>query len=393
MNFNLPNAPLQDSFAHVLQTDHFPSKDEAIVLDAVEGVSIQNYVTAIGKLTDPKNIRFVSRISNGRVCLYFNNKEIVDRLTVSTTKVNIDSYVLEIRPLITKSKRIILSNVCPIIPHSIIMKEFEKIGISPSSQITFIRAGINETGYTHILSFRRQVYIKPEDVSKLPETFQINYDDTNYWIYLSADKLICFLCKEEGHVAKFCKNVDQLNKEMPTSQDPVKDLSTQIQSSQSITSENDTFKSSSVETREHVFTQPEVRNKRFLSSSQSAGSSQTDIKTKTLKKVRKNSKSEITPEQIASMLLPVIKKIDENESDYPLNSQQLIELMHSSYEKRNIREIASKYTHDVTVLIDMLSEIKNDSTERKLKYRITKIINCLQSSNNDITSEESSAMD
>ena len=67
---------------------------------------------------------------------------------------------------------------------------------------------MKEPGYTHILSFRRQVFVNPEDVAKIPPNLQINYDGSNYWIYLTDDKLHCYRCNEEGHLTRFCKNID-----------------------------------------------------------------------------------------------------------------------------------------------------------------------------------------
>lgn len=59
-------------------------------------------------MIEPKNIRFVSRIS--RVCLYLKSKENVDKLSDSHTNVNIDQHALEVGSLISKAKRIILPN-------------------------------------------------------------------------------------------------------------------------------------------------------------------------------------------------------------------------------------------------------------------------------------------
>ena len=49
-------------------------------------------------------------------------------------------------------------------------------------------------------------FLDIEYLPNLPESMQITFDDTPHHIYLSTEKLACFLCKEEGHVAKFCKN-------------------------------------------------------------------------------------------------------------------------------------------------------------------------------------------
>ena len=78
-----------------------------------------------------------------------------------------------------------------------------------TSKLTFLRAGIQETGFTRIMSFRRQVFINPDDLSKIPQSFLINHDDTQYRIFASTDKLNYFLCKQEGHVAKDCSNPPQ----------------------------------------------------------------------------------------------------------------------------------------------------------------------------------------
>ena len=79
---------------------------------------------------------------------------------------------------------------------------------STFSQMQFIRVGMNETGFSHILSFRRQIYVQPEDIEKIPPSMQITYDSTAYWIYLSTEKLTCFICKEEGHVAGTAKTLN-----------------------------------------------------------------------------------------------------------------------------------------------------------------------------------------
>lgn len=75
-----PNTPRQ-SFATALKhpqntpvTSIFPNKDQAIVLSAVEGIKLQEYLTAIATVTNPKNITFASKISNNRICIYFANK-------------------------------------------------------------------------------------------------------------------------------------------------------------------------------------------------------------------------------------------------------------------------------------------------------------------------------
>lgn len=101
-----------------------------------------------------------------------------------------------------------MSNVCPIIPHEIIETELIKRNIKATSRISFLRAGINDSGSSHIMSFLRQAYIHNDDINKLPEAIPIQCDDTTYWIYFSADNIICFMCKQDGHIARQCPKHD-----------------------------------------------------------------------------------------------------------------------------------------------------------------------------------------
>ena len=195
------------TYAQMAENIQFPTREQAIVLDAVEGVSIKKYTVEIGKIINPANIRFVSKISQARVCLYLDSKATVDKLTDNNTKIKIGEQLLEIRPLISKMKRIILSNVCPAIPHQDILNELKNsYDIQATSKMSFLRAGMNEPGFSHILSFRRQLFLHPDDIKKLPPSLKVVYENTAYWIYVSTDKVTCFICNEEGHLAKYCKH-------------------------------------------------------------------------------------------------------------------------------------------------------------------------------------------
>lgn len=201
--------PLYSNIANKIKV---PVKEDAIVLDSIDGLSIHSYSLAIGQIIEPKNIVFASRISQNRVCIYLTSSELVDQLVNKGTKIKIENNVLQIRRLISRTTRIIISNACPTIPNDLIEEELNNRGIKTASKITYIRGGNKTPGYEHILSFRRQVYVKSEDLEKIPPSIKINFDDTDYWIYLSKDKVQCFLCKEEGHIAKFCRAAESQEK-------------------------------------------------------------------------------------------------------------------------------------------------------------------------------------
>ncbi|PSN31016.1 hypothetical protein C0J52_26567 [Blattella germanica] len=194
----------QRSYASIAQLP--PKKEQAIIIESHAGLTIRDYVLAVSKITDPSTIRYISRISNARICIYLSSSKVAETLTSTHPTIQVNGIELPLRPLLTQNKRIILSNVCPIIPNTIIEQYLLEYGVKPTSTTTCIRAGISEPGFSHILSFRRQLFISPNDFDKLPPSIPIIYEGTNYWIYLSSDDTpTCFICKEVGHLAKHCK--------------------------------------------------------------------------------------------------------------------------------------------------------------------------------------------
>ena len=145
------------TYAQMAHSFQFPTKELSVILDAVDGASIKDYTPEIAKIVNPANIRFVSSILQARVCFYFDNKTTADKLTDNSTKMKINCQELEIRPLVSKMKRIILSNVCPVIPHYVIIEELKnKCDIHAISQMTFICVGIIVPGLSYIQSYPRQ---------------------------------------------------------------------------------------------------------------------------------------------------------------------------------------------------------------------------------------------
>lgn len=395
------------SYSHIAQKCQVPTKNQAIVVDAIEGHTVPEYAIAFGKLIDSHNILFISRISHGRVCVYLNSDKLVDQLTEKKTNINIGTNTLEIRPLISKAKRIILSNVCPVIPNTIIEEELQRLDITPVSQLTPIKAGINMPGFTHILSFRRQMYIKPEDVEKIPENMQINVDNTTYWIYLSTEKLTCFLCKEEGHLAKYCKNTELSPKTTPT-------MNTTDSNSTNQTIKNnreEKNKPTVSQTTDHLVTSlPITMKKRPLSTTTSSTSSQDQAinndaqsksqdKAKNLtKKPKTLSTSETRPKlntiELEHNLQPVKEYISTSKTEYCLDFENFLSFMINTYGNSNITEIAQRYTNDLTALHNMLSDVYGHIQERHLKSRITKMKKRLlapQSIGTEINSQDGSS--
>ncbi|CAI6377038.1 unnamed protein product [Macrosiphum euphorbiae] len=202
-----PQLKVLKTFAETTANSLFPKKDQAIVFSTIEDVPQIEYIKAFSQITSPKNIKFASRISNNRFCIYFASKDIVEQIITLQPYIVVNNIQITYRRLINPAKRIIISNVQPIIPHDTITKAITNIPIRIISPITFMKAGFGNEEYDHIGSFRRQLYIHPDDHEKMPSSILINFDQTDYRLFLSDDTVICYLCKQNGHTTNHCKNV------------------------------------------------------------------------------------------------------------------------------------------------------------------------------------------
>lgn len=413
---NTQNMNSKVTYSHIAQMSQYPTRNQAIVLDVIEGATIQEYTAAIANLIESKNIRFVSRISHSRVCMYLSSKELADRLTDNNIKVNIRGQELEIRSLISKSKRIILSNVCPVIPNHVIIDELSKMNIKPTSQISFIRAGMNDPGFAHIMSFRRQMYIEPEDVAKLPQALPINYDNVSYWIYLSSEKMACFICKEEGHTAKFCKNnetqlqnasaqledkeaqqkqINSHSQENAVEMEPINNTyaNDEINDNVNLSPDDTVNKIRSIP--DNIIPPHKAKRIRTSSSISTTNSQKLATDRKVTKKSKTDQDKKSLLEEIKYQLEPAKSVIEENLSEnFPLDLNKTAEFLHETYGKQNILEISEKFSENTTALAYMLSNISVKISNQKLKNRIKRIVKRLElESDDERLSEESSSLD
>jgi hypothetical protein len=195
------------TFTEKLGNGLLPKKEQAIVFDAVDEVSQIEYIKKIGDIVKPINIISISKISKKRFCIFLNSKELVTELISKHKTIEIQNKLIHIRHLYNPDKRFILANVYNNIPNSTILEALRYHDIIPTSSITCLRAGIQLKGYAHILSFRRQLFIKAKDLPKMPSSILINYDGTNHRIFISDDQVTCFNCKMTGRVASKCPHI------------------------------------------------------------------------------------------------------------------------------------------------------------------------------------------
>ena len=222
---NINNTDKTTNFASITAKETTPNREQAIVFNSIDGVPQKDYILAIGQIVQPRNILFVSRISNNRFCIFLTSKEILESLLAKTQIININGQEIQIRRLLNPAKRIVISNVCPSIPNHVILHSLNNLDISPTSQINYLKAGINLDGYEHILSFRRQMYIKHEDTIKLPGSLILNHNQSQFRIFFTDDTITCYTCKTTGHTAQTCKsNVTIITKTSPPPTTPSKNI-------------------------------------------------------------------------------------------------------------------------------------------------------------------------
>jgi len=110
------------NFASMTARENTHSREQAIVFNSIDGVPQKDYIIAIGQIVQPRNILFVSRISNNRFCIFLSSKEILESLLAKTQIININGHEIQIRRLLNPAKRIVISNVCPSISNHESMK-------------------------------------------------------------------------------------------------------------------------------------------------------------------------------------------------------------------------------------------------------------------------------
>lgn len=203
-----------------------PTKEDAIVMDYVQEAQLEEYMWSLTELLqDEKKMRYISRISNSRVCCYLQNKQLVTDILSTGKTITIRGQTVNIRPLVSQNRRIIISNARPEIPDEVLEAEFSRVSVRLKSGIMELRASSSDSIFSHIGSFRRQVFIDPDDIDKVPNVVQIRYEGARYFVYFSSKKISCFICHSEGHIAKNCRE-NQENE--PIASPQVNQNSTQV---------------------------------------------------------------------------------------------------------------------------------------------------------------------
>lgn len=396
----------------------FPKKEQAIVIHSHQNLVLFDYVKAIGDLVSPKNVCFASKISNNRICIYLSKTELVDQLIRDHPTIYVNSLALPIRRLVTPAKRILISNVCPSIPDELVEKALIDFGLHLVSPISFLKAGIPGDEYAHIMSFRRQVYVTPtNDNFELQTSLLLTHDNTAYRIFLSTDRMECFLCKQHGHIATKCPNT--ITPSLSQNSQPIQvsnTISTTLTDSQQnempplsshdatvitlpITPTEDNQLTSSFITPSQKRPHSPSCDTISLCESQSVDGLDVNVNimpppkipptncndtTKSIKKrARKESSEELSLSDSTKDAIHNLHKA--TPKDFTLSADHIISFLENSFGSSNPLHEAQQFTKDVEGLLNDLQQIYPCLIERSIKNRLTrlskKINKCLLAEN------------
>jgi uncharacterized protein (DUF2249 family) len=190
------------------QNEYTPHKKHGVIFEAVEGLSIEQYLREIADKIGGSNIKYASRLSGGRICIYLAAEVYVKQIC-TPGGINIGDLFIQCRPYIMASKRVVLSNVLPDIPDDVIQPLLQTFG-KPTSQITQLPISTTHPDLKHIKSFRRLVYMIIPNMEKMPSTLNVRYDGVTYVIYVTSDDITCTNCHKPGHLARNCHTTAQV---------------------------------------------------------------------------------------------------------------------------------------------------------------------------------------
>lgn len=195
-----------------------PTKEQAVIIEAKEGIALKDYALAVTKLIGSKNLKFISRFSKDKICVTLSSKKLVEQITFNNKTIDINEYQLCIKPLTAIGQRMLFCNVCPWIPDSVLADSMAECGIELESDISFVKADLGIPELSHLNSHERQAYINPEDRHKIPEggKLKVKWGGVSYDIHVSVDSNNCPICDEDhiarqGTSAESSMNTDETN--------------------------------------------------------------------------------------------------------------------------------------------------------------------------------------
>jgi hypothetical protein len=205
INTPIPN-PNQTS-TNSNMPNYTPHKKYGVILEAIGGLTIEQYLRAIADNIGGINIKYASRLGGGRICVYLATEQHVQEICASGG-ITINNTYIQCRPYIMAAKRVVLSNVLPDIPNATLLPLLNTFG-KPTSPISNLPIATTHPDLKHIKSFRRLVYMVIPSMDKIPPTLNLEHEEAHYTIYVTCDDVTCTKCHKPGHSAQNCHTTAQ----------------------------------------------------------------------------------------------------------------------------------------------------------------------------------------
>lgn len=186
-----------------------PSDDQAIVFSIRKDVPNKTYIEELNKyVQDPKSFLYVSRISRDRMCVVLQEAKQADMLVNQIQNINIEGSSVSLNFFVAKSVKVIISNAGYGISNSALKKFLTNVRkIRTASSVSELKANVvpDNPAFSGIKSFRRSVFIHPDDVDKLPKgPVKFATDKIGFNVFFEVESPKCFICSETGHFRNNC---------------------------------------------------------------------------------------------------------------------------------------------------------------------------------------------
>lgn len=268
------------------------------------------------------------------------------------------------------------------------------------------------------MSFRRQIFLKHEDIPKLPNSLVITLNETQFRIFFTDDKITCFLCKAIGHTTNNCKNkvenisesnplpiTNKPNKPVPTTEDHTDSIENilpptspllDIQPDQPIfnwienTEETKSIHPTQNYHEEALPCTPNETHKRPMSDSSSSNPQNPHKNVLSSSPTTKNEKSNKKPKiqsrtnssdsldtHLNEELKPIIEFFTTNDPLQITYLQFKYILDNFNNKAMNIHTLIENANTNIPTLMNLIDEIRPKIKTRSLKTRLTKLSNLL----------------
>lgn len=416
-----------------------PKSNQAVILELLDNKEINNekYIDALLEIVKAEEITHISRISRNRMCVYLTTADKATSLVDVNKYVIVEGEEVKISPLVARSVKVTISNADASISNTAIKRYLNLVcKIRTSSSVSELKINSISERIRNVFSFRRVVYIHPEDVDKLPSSQKFKGDGTTWNVFFNTGNPKCFICSAEDHLAKQCPSnflptqeeenqeiTDVSNKKIEMSE-TADELSLNLDSndsSQTSPAAASQIPLTSAAASNALFSPTVPKIKRPLSTSSSVSSSQNSKKSnsnnnnKTIKPSARDSKNQTLPQ-------PTYKKQKKEERKEKMtfeelkeqttfqleNARSLIEIFSSSLgpnfedmanliassaglSAKSKRENAIKYfkTGKKDEIINLLRQIHSLVSGKGIKSRVTNIIKALSLEDDVMATEES----